>query len=135
MVAVAITKHCAERDRNERNFGRRIGVRERAADGAARPRGRVTNPRHDLGEQGDFGSDNEIVLDDAMTRGGADRDRSAFVMNECEFRNAGDVDQQRRPGEPHGHQGNERLPSGDEARAVVGGKDRASLVEVCRGLR
>ena len=41
-----------------------------------------------------------------------------------------DIDQARRPRQPHRHQRHQGLPAGDDARAVVGRKQRAGLVEV-----
>ena len=46
--------------------------------------------------------------------------------------NAGDVDEPRRPRQPHRQHGDQRLPAGDDARAVVGGQQPARLARRSR---
>ena len=69
-----ISQRRTERDRNERDLGRRISIGERAANGAARSDRGVADERHDLGQQRHLRAHDRIVLDHALPRGGADRD-------------------------------------------------------------
>jgi len=60
----------------------------------------------------------------------------ATVSSSCrtvrQIRNAGDVDQQLRPRQPHGHQRHQRLPAGDNARVVALRQHGTGLVEARR---
>ena len=120
----------AERDGHQCDLRRRIGVGERAAHGSAGADGSVADKGHDLGEQRHRSADQGIVLDHALARGGADRDRVAVMAHEGKIGDAGDVDQPLRPGEPHGHERDEGLASGDDPCVVAGGEHGASLVEI-----
>src|SRR5262249_33339182 len=66
--------------------------------------------------------------------GGGDCDPVALVAYEGKIGDAGDVDQPFRPGEPHGHEWDEGLPTGNDPRVVARGEHGASLVEI-RGSR
>ena len=128
--ALAISQRGAERDRDQRDFGRRIGVGERAADGAAGPRRGVADMGQRLGQQRDFGADQRIVLDHALPRRGADRHRVAVIADECQLRNPRDINELRRPRQPHRHQRHQRLPARDQADVVALRQQRAGFVEV-----
>src|SRR5262249_40999198 len=64
------------------------------------------------------------------TGAGAHVDSALRVALEDSGADDGDVDRRCRPGEPHGHERDEGLPSGDDPRVVAGGEHRASLVEI-----
>ena len=129
-AAVAPDQCRAERRRNQHDLRRPIAVGERAADRAARPRRRMPDERHHLGEQRQLGPDERIAFDHMLSGRGADRDVVALVAHISEAGNPRDVDQPRRPRQPHRHQRHQRLPARDHARAIVGRKQRAGLVDV-----
>ena len=56
----------------------------------------------------------------------------AIVANEGELGNAVDVDEARRPRQPHGHHRHQRLAAGDHPRTVVGCQNVAGLVDAAR---
>ena len=130
--AFAIDQRRRERHRNQRDLRRRIRVGEGAADGSPRPDRGMADEWHDLGEQRHLGADGGVVLEHALPGGGADDDAAALIAHESKLGNAGDVDQPLRPGEPHGHQRDERLPAGDDAHVVPGREQRAGLIEMRR---
>ena len=126
----AIDQRRPERHRDERDLRRRIGVGERTADGSARPDRGMADERHDLGEQRHLGADGGVVLEHALAGGRTDDDGAALVAHESKLGDARDVDQPRRPREPHRHQRDQRLPAGDDAHVVAGRQQRAGLVEM-----
>ena len=69
----------AERRQNQRDFGGRIGVGDRAADRAARASRAVTDPRQGGGEQRQLRADQRVALDLELAGRGADGDRVALV--------------------------------------------------------
>ncbi len=119
--ALAIDECRTERDCDQRDLRRGIGIGERAADGSARTDRSVAHKGHHLGEQGHRSANDRVAFE---------HDPLALVAHEGKIGDAGDVDQPFRPGEPHGHERNEGLSAGDDPRVVTGGEHRASLVEV-----
>ena len=126
--AVAVDEGRAEGDRHQRDLGCRIGIGERAADRPARPRRGMADPGHDRGQHGHLGRDDRVALDIALPRGCTDLDRLAGVAHIGECGNPRDIDEPRRPGEPHRHQWDQRLPAGNEPRAILGREQCAGFV-------
>ena len=128
--AVAIGQRRVERDRDQRDLGRRIGIGERAADGAARARRRMADPRHRPWRAAAPCAAHERIALDARIAAWSRRSRRRRrpSRTKASAGDAGDVDEPRRPRQPHRHQRNQRLPAGDEARAVVGREQRAGFV-------
>jgi hypothetical protein len=109
----------AERERHQRDFRRRIGMRDRAADRAAPPRRRMPDPGKYFGEERQFGCDQRIVLRRGLPRGGADDDGIAVLSDIRQFRQAEDIDEPCRSRQPHRQQRHQRLTAGNDARVVV----------------
>ena len=96
------------------------------------PRWRVGGwPTHGsaLASSGSLRRNDGITLGDRLPRHGADRHGVGVVANEGEVGNAGDVDEPRRPRQPHRQHGDQRLPAGDDARAVIRGQQPAGLAD------
>ena len=72
---------CAERDRHQRDFYRRIGIGERAADGSARTDRSVADKGHDLREQRHLRAHERIACEHALPGCRADFDRLAFASS------------------------------------------------------
>ena len=109
----------AQREHGRRQVGRRVGVHERAADRAAvadlpvaDETRHVRQQRHPLGQQ-------RGVHDVGMTGGRADRDVAVVLADVGQLRDAGDVDEDGRGGEPQLHHRQQRMAAGDELGVVA----------------
>ena len=83
-----------------------------------------------LASSGSLARMTRVAFDHMLPGRGADRDLAALVAHISKARYPRDVDDARRPGQPHRHQRHQRLPAGDHPRAIVGRQQRAGLVDV-----
>ncbi len=89
----------------------------------------MADPRQRLGQQRQLARNDRITLGDTLSCHGANGHGVGVVANEGEVGNAGDVDEPRRPRQPHRQHGDQRLPAGDDARAIIGGQQPAGLAD------
>ncbi|MEJ2379481.1 MAG: hypothetical protein P8Y71_30225 [Pseudolabrys sp.] len=80
-AASAIGHRGVERDRDQRQFRRRVGMGERAAHGAARARRGMADERYGALEQGQAPGHQRVALDRALPRAGADSDAVAVLAH------------------------------------------------------
>ena len=109
----------AERQQAGGQFGRRIGERDRAADGAAVADRRMPDMRQRLRDQRRMPRHDRRGERRRVPHQRADLDLPVFDRDAVEPADAVDVDQQARRIEPHVERGDQALAAGQHARAVM----------------
>ncbi len=126
----------AERQQTGRQFGGRIGERNRAAERAAVADRRVADMRHGERDQRRMAGDLGRALGLSMASQRSDLELAVLQRDPVETGDMIDVDQQRRMGEPHVESRDQALAAGQNARiAAVRAAAAEQLDCMVEGLR
>ena len=115
----------AERHRAERHLAGRIGVAQRAAERAAIADLAVADERDGLREQRDPLADNRRRLQRRVPGERPDAHHAVARHDAIEPGNPVDVDDRRRPQEPHAQERHEALPAREQPRVAVEAREAA----------
>ena len=105
----------AERDRDGAPFGRRVGVGDAAAKGAARADRVMRDVAHDRRQQPAQRAVDDRAPERRVPDAGADAELAVLDREPPQRLHAVDVDEMRRPGQPERHGRHEALPSRQDA--------------------
>ena len=108
-----------ERQHHRRIVGRRIGVREAAAERAAIADLRIADRRRRVGHHRALLRSSRRRRHVVMHRRGADLDLAVLLADAGQLRNARDVDERRRLAEPQLHQRHQAVAAGEQLAAAV----------------
>ena len=122
----------AERDRDQRDFGGRIGVGDRAADGAAVAGRRMTDPRQRPRQHRQRGPDQRIALGLAWRVVAPTTTALACSRMPCKLRQTQDIDQLAGRASRIASIGTSVWPPAITPRVLVAGQQRARLGERAR---
>ncbi len=135
LAARAFRHHFAvERRQHQAPFGRRIGMRQTAAERAAVADRVMRDVPHHVGEQFAERAVANRAVESRMTHAGADGELAARNGDAVERFDPVDVDEVRRLGEPERHRRHETLAAGKDA-AIVAGHLRQQGDRLVDGLR
>jgi hypothetical protein len=109
-----------ERHQDGGVVGRRIGVRQAAADGAAVAHLRVADRRGRFRERRTLVGQERRRRHRVVRRGGADLDLAVLLRDARQPRDAGDVDERGRLAEPQLHQRNQAVAAGQQLGGAIG---------------
>ncbi len=108
-----------ERERGKANLRGGIGIGETAADGAAIARLHMADEAQRLGEKRRRRAQLVVRERRGLARAGADGERAVAQRDEIERGDAVDVEEQRRPRQPHREERHQRLSAGDDLRVAL----------------
>jgi hypothetical protein len=130
-----------QREHHGRPVGRRIGVRQAAADRALVSDLNVADLRRRFGEQRALRGEDRRRAQLRMRRHRADDDEAVLFGDAAQLRDAGEIDDHARLREPQPHGRHETVPAGQDARLVPESRQQrqgfserrgAMVVEGCR---
>ncbi len=122
----------AERGEDGEPVGRRIGVRQAAAHGAAIAHRAVGDAARHRRHHPALAERVTLILDRRMGDGRADEGRIAAVFDAAQLGDAGEIDQQRGRCQPQIEHGPERLAARDRPRILAAARQRGERVAQAR---
>ena len=117
--ALATSSSASSVERDDGELGGRVGVGDRAADGAAVANLEVADELDRLGEERRVGGDRRVTLDRRLASDRADRDLAVLALDAVELGDAVHVDQMREARQPQCQHRHEALAAGEHLGVVA----------------